>query len=94
LASDGFVVAVVPYSGEGQWGAPPRIISHGFVFYEQAAELFDGASERVQQVLAQHASRGREELEATLVRELEDYFYVETKRRPIVAAVLSPANFS
>jgi ribonuclease J len=94
LASDGFVVAVVPYGGEGRWSAPPRIISHGFVFHGQAADLFEGASERVQQVLAQHHNRGQEELEATLVRELEDYFYVETKRRPIVTAVLSPANFS
>jgi ribonuclease J len=96
LASDGFVVAVVPCASDGRLAAPPRIVTRGFVFSQQATELLDGASARIEQVLAQHAASPRQGLEdaqggleEALRLELEDYFYGETKRRPIVAAVLA-----
>jgi ribonuclease J len=94
LASDGFVVVVIPYNEDGQLAVPPRIVTRGFVFHRQVSELLTGASERVQQVLARQDMIVQEEIEDTLRQELEDYFYSETKRRPIVAALLSPAYFS
>ena len=111
LASDGFVVVVVPYPvlqtpvrrtgaedlSLRQATAPPRIVTRGFVVrlqdrHRQAGELLQGASDRVQQVLTRSPAVPSEALEEALVRELEDYFYAETKRRPIVAVVLSPAT--
>jgi ribonuclease J len=94
LASDGFVVAVIPCTQEGELAAPPRIVTRGFVFYWEADELLQRAVERVQGALARSLDLSREDIEETLGRELEDYFYAETKRRPIVAVVLAPSNFS
>jgi ribonuclease J len=94
LANDGFVVVVVPSAEDGRLAAPPRIVTHGFVFHRQASELLQGASDRVQRVLSQNHATSQEEIEEALGRELEDYFYAETKRRPIVAAVVSPVYFS
>ena len=94
LASDGFVVAVVSRAEDGRLAAPPRIVTHGFVFHQLAGELLQGASDRIQQVLTRDLAASQEDVEDALGKELEDYFYAETKRRPIVAAVLSPGYFS
>jgi ribonuclease J len=94
LASDGFVVAVVPCTQDGQLAAPPSIVTRGFVFHGQTGELLQGASDRIEQALFRTLDAPRDEIEEALGRELEDYFYDETKRRPIVAVLVSPAYFS
>ena len=95
LARDGFVVVVVPRgAGErapnGEPFAEPRIVTQGLVYQPQATELLEGIAMRAQEILEEHPAMEDADLEEALRHSLEDYIYSETKRRPVVAAVLSP----
>jgi ribonuclease J len=100
LARDGFVVVVMPRKAgarlagtrtvDGEPTAAPRIVTQGLVYQPHAADLLDGISARAQEVLDKHRSMDDADLEEALRRSLEDYIYTETKRRPVVSALLSP----
>jgi ribonuclease J len=92
LANDGFVVVVVARGPQGGLLAPPRIVTRGFVFQPQASPLLDGIRTQVELTVPRYATAPRSELENALRRVLADYFYRQTKRRPIVMPVLCPEN--
>jgi len=91
LARDGFVVVVVPRAVDGTPVSAPRIVTRGLVYQPQAADLLDGISTRAQEMLETGRSTDDADLEEALRHSLEDYIYTETKRRPVVTVVLSPA---
>lgn len=80
LASDGFVVAVVPVDGHGQLAGRPQIISRGFVHLRDSSALLDATNVEIKRLMRE---KGRPAHEA--IREgLGDFFYKHTNRRPVV----------
>ena len=80
LATDGFVVAVVPVDSAGQLAGRPQIISRGFVHLRDAGTLLDATNVEIKRLMR---DKGRPAHEA--IREgLGDFFYKQTNRRPVV----------
>jgi ribonuclease J len=95
LASDGFVVVIVPVTRAHHLGAPPEIISRGFTFGLDAQDLIAKISERTMHVLDRFPTLAQEdELEQQLRAELQQYIYQATHRRPMVIPVLMRSYFS
>jgi mRNA degradation ribonuclease J1/J2 len=92
LANDGFVVVVVARDPQGALVAPPCIVTRGFVFQPEAGLLLDGIRAQVEMVVEAYSTAPRPDLENALRRALEDYFYRQTRRRPIVVPMLCPDN--
>jgi ribonuclease J len=89
LANDGFVVVVVTLDPEGGLLAPPRILTRGFVYQPEATALLEGIAAQVAQTVEQRVYQDAAELEDALRRGLQDYFYRQIKRRPVVIPVVS-----
>jgi ribonuclease J len=90
LARDGFVVAHLQIDGRtGQLIRAPEIVSRGFVFVQEAEELFERARTLIQDLAAN--GRGGD-LKAQVERELLKLFYAETRRRPMVFVFTSTVN--
>lgn len=88
LASAGFVVAVIKLDGKtGQPAGRPEIISRGFVYMRDSAELIERAQDKVLEVL-EKSGRGRAGIGDKVRDELSKLFYKETKRRPMILPVI------
>lgn len=88
LARDGFVMVVVNVSSKsGELVSDPEIISRGFVFLKDATDLMELVKNTVNDVLLNAGNNGkrRDKLQESLSRVL----YNETKRRPMVFAVIN-----
>jgi ribonuclease J len=89
LARDGFVMVVVNVSSKsGELVSDPEIISRGFAFVKDSSELMELVRNTVNDVLmnaGSHNGKRREKLQDSLSRVL----YNETKRRPMVFAVIN-----
>jgi ribonuclease J len=94
LARDGFVIVVIPLTRDYHLGAPPQIITRGFIFQPQAEDLLSDISELTMQVLDRHPPTQDSDLEGELCRQIEDLVYRETRRRPMVIPVLTRSYFS
>ncbi|MDX1613399.1 MAG: ribonuclease J [Candidatus Promineifilaceae bacterium] len=76
LSQDGFIVALIPVNDRRQLVGEPQLVSRGFVYMNEAEELLDGARTEIKRQLRKG---GR-----NLRRSLEDFFYRETRSRPVV----------
>jgi len=82
LARDGFVsVQLRVRATNGALTEKPEIISRGFVYVREAGELLAGAEQTIREAAARG---GAGELQARVENALSEYFYSETKRRPMV----------
>jgi len=63
-------------------------VSRGFVFQPRAGDLFAESAKRVSSVFDRQPRVPDARLEDVIRRELEEYLYKETKRRPMVIPVL------
>jgi ribonuclease J len=82
LARDGFVsVQLRVRSSNGALTEKPEIISKGFVYVRESGELLAGAEQTIREAVARG---GAGELQARVENALSEYFYSETKRRPMV----------
>jgi len=82
LARDGFVsVQLRVRATNGALTEKPEIISKGFVYVREAGELLAGAEQTIREAAARG---GTGELQARVENALSEYFYSETKRRPMV----------
>ncbi|MCR4406255.1 MAG: ribonuclease J [Anaerolineae bacterium] len=89
LARDGFVIAVVRRDERtGQVIGAPEIISRGFVFLRDAEDLLARAREQVVKTLSTQKRRTKTEAGGDVRAALEEFFYSETKRRPMVIPVI------
>jgi len=90
LARDGFVLAIVPISAAtGEVAGKPELVSRGFVYWRESKDLMDRAAERAWQALRVSVSR-RESIVIERAQEaLRRFFYEETKRKPMVVAVVT-----
>jgi ribonuclease J len=88
LAGAGFVVAVIKLDEKtGQPAGRPEIISRGFVYLKESAELIEQAEDKILKVIKQ-SDKGQEAISDKVRDELSKLFYDETKRHPMVFPVI------
>jgi ribonuclease J len=76
LSKDGFVVALIPVDGKKKLAGEPQFVSRGFVYLKDSGDLLDAGRQQIKRHHDQGAAKVR--------RALEDFFYRETKSRPVV----------
>ncbi len=94
LAQDGIVVVKVTINEQtGTILHQPEIISHGFVYVPEAQELLEAGQEAISGVIESYQGNGAgyepEQVSMLIERRLGNFFYNETRRRPVVVAVVS-----
>jgi ribonuclease J len=94
LAQDGIVVLKVTINGRtGEITRAPEIISHGFVYVPEAQELLAAGEQAIAQVIESYQGNGAgyeaEKVSMLIERRLSNFFYNETRRRPVVVSVVS-----
>jgi ribonuclease J len=96
LAENGFVIVNLRVGRSGQLVGKPEIISRGFVFVRDADELFEAAQSEIATAAAKAspAERGVNggNLRDKVQNALSDFFYSETKRRPMVFALVNEVS--
>lgn len=89
LGRDGFLIANITLDRETrQIIGEPEFISRGFVYLREAQNLISGACEAIHSTLREDGNRSLRTLRADIEKRLEDYFYNETRRRPMIFAIL------
>ncbi len=76
LSQDGFIVALIPVNKRRRLVGEPQIVSRGFVYVNDAEELFEAGRQEIKRRYRQGTHQLR--------RALEDLFYRETRSRPVV----------
>ncbi len=76
LSQDGFVVALIPVDQKNKISGEPQFVSRGFVYLKESGKLLDKGREQIKR----HHKKGA----SSLRRELENFFYRETRSRPVV----------
>lgn len=85
LAEEGIVVAVITVDKEGKSVNVPRFISRGFVFEKREDELFKKAQGVIDRALTSKKEvLHTDELKRQIGGRLEDFFFDERGRRPLV----------
>jgi ribonuclease J len=92
LARDGFVIVRLDLDpATSRLAARPTILSRGFVFVPESGELLASAEEKIREVVTRgNGSRLAERIESAL----SEFFYQETKRRPMIFVVVSSTGGS
>lgn len=91
LGNNGFVIVNLTLDQEtGELIERPEIISRGFVYLREAGELIAGAQERIYTVL-EHSNDYScpDDMRNTIEQTLNSFFYQETKRHPMVFAIIN-----
>jgi ribonuclease J len=89
LAQSGFVTAIAPYDRRARkTTGQPRIITRGFVYAPGARELLARAGDLVRTTASVTKNTAPGKVEERVERALSDFFYKETRRRPVVTAVM------
>lgn len=89
LAQGGFVTAIAHYDRQaGKAVGEPRIITRGFVFAPEAQDLLAQASNLVRSTAKVKRGTVPAKVEERVEQALADFFYRETRRKPIVAAAM------
>jgi len=93
LAHEGLVIARVTLNGGGvRLAEEPDIISQGFVWMPEAEDLIEEARKAIVKVVeSQDDMEDTDALTRRIKRRLENLFYTETRRRPVVIPVISEA---
>ncbi|MBO5879702.1 MAG: ribonuclease J [Clostridia bacterium] len=92
LAEDGLVVIVAAVDTRDKYlVSGPDIISRGFVYVKESEELVDGAREVAESVINSKITKKNcdfAQLKNSLREEVGKYIYKETKRKPMILAVI------
>jgi ribonuclease J len=89
LSQNGFVTAVAQYDRQaGKAVGEPRIITRGFVFAPEAGDLLDRAGDLVRSTASVRRGTAANEVEQRVEQALSDFFYRETRRKPVVTAAM------
>lgn len=89
LAAEGFVIARVALTRGMQLAEEPEIISQGFVWIPDAEDLISEARQAIRKMVDSQNDDDAEALGRRIKRRLEDLFYNETRRRPVVIPVVT-----
>lgn len=92
LAEDGLIVIAVTLDSENSSIiSGPDIVSRGFIYVRESEELLSEAKQVVNKILNQHKNKKAYEwgiLKSNIRDELSKFFYVKTKRNPMVLPLL------
>jgi len=92
LSQDGFVIAKVALeTATGKLTNQPEIISQGFVYVPESGDLLRSAESAIVDTIRSNGWKdgGAEEISRRIKRRLENLFYLETKRRPVVVPMIT-----
>jgi ribonuclease J len=90
LARDGFVTVVVRRDRDGRLADKPEIITRGFVYMKDSEPLLQAMSQAVADAL-KHATDATDEnaIRERAAEALSKIIYSETKRRPMIVAIVA-----
>jgi len=89
LGESGFVTAVVLYKRrKGRPMGQPRLVTRGFVFAPEAEELLSRAQDVVRSAASVERGTPPQEVEEKVEQALSQFLRRETRRRPVVTAVI------
>jgi ribonuclease J len=80
LSEDGFIVALIPVNANNKLAGEPQIISRGFVPVNGSRDLMREA----QKAIRLHFQRGQGVRQDSIQQTLQNFFYRETRSRPVV----------
>lgn len=80
LSEDGFIVALIPVNSHNKLAGEPQIISRGFVPVNGSRDLLQEARKAIQR----QYQRGQGVRQDTIQQTLQNFFYRETRSRPVV----------
>lgn len=80
LSQDGFIVAVIRVNSKNKLAGEPEIISRGFVPANASDDLWQAARREIQRQFKHGRGIGQEHIRESL----QNFFYRETKSRPVV----------
>jgi ribonuclease J len=87
LSRDGFVVAVMAVDADtGEAVVGPDIITRGFVYIRESTDLIDDAAAYVLEAVRHGGPRAS--VSSTIKSSLAQFFYDQTKRRPMILPVV------
>ena len=87
MSQAGIALVVVPFlKGRGVFGKS-RVISRGFVFIKDSTVFLKRTEKRVDDLLGRKQSSKWPVVKQAIEADLKDYFYKNTKRRPLILAV-------
>ena len=86
LATDGIIFAFVITDVQGRLVTRPKILSRGFVFEKEEKTLYEKATQLMEKNMKPKGGRVFEinNLKRQIIGELEEFFYKEKGRRPLV----------
>jgi ribonuclease J len=85
LGRDGVLIANIHVDRDSrQIVGQPDIISRGFVFMRDAQEMMERACDEIRTTVSSNGRDSLSSLRQEVQRELEQFFYTETRRRPMV----------
>jgi mRNA degradation ribonuclease J1/J2 len=80
LSEDGFIVALIPVNAHNKLAGEPQIISRGFVPVNGSRDLLQEAQKAIQR----QYGRGQGVRQDSIQQTLQNFFYRETRSRPVV----------
>jgi len=84
ISSDGFVTVVLVIDKTGSLVTSPRVLSRGFVFEKAQGKLFDSAARLIEAKTSVAKVTDITSVKRKTISELEDFFYKETGRKPLI----------
>ena len=88
LSQAGYFFAVVHTNGNGGLSGKPHLNTRGFVNEKEADELLKGAEDVIARVVRESHAAGQAVTEGQIESALNRYLYDETRKRPVIEAVL------
>ena len=89
LGRDGFMLAIVHRDPDsGRLLDTPELITRGFIYMKEAEDALAGATQAVVSVVESNGHASQEAIRDKVERSLSEYLYNETKRRPMIMAVV------
>jgi ribonuclease J len=84
LATEGMVIVFLIFDNQGRLLTAPKIISRGFVFEKEEKKLYQKAKDIIEILTKPHHHFHPNEIKRVIIDSLEDLFYQEKGRKPLV----------
>lgn len=86
ISSDGVVFAFLIVNNQGLLATQPKISSRGFVYEAEEKKLYDGAVKIIQNLMKPKSGAVPDltKIKRNIISNLEEYFYKERGRRPLI----------
>ncbi|MEA3338526.1 MAG: ribonuclease J [Chloroflexota bacterium] len=92
LGQNGFVTAIVPYKRQiGRPTGQPRLVTRGFIFAPESEALLSRAQDVVRSAASVKPGTAPGEVEEKVEQALSSFLRRETRRKPVVTAVVMEA---